>query len=96
MWWYLAQIFAGGHNWTKNFALAKTLVKVRGGPENLLSRNAADGPSLGTSDGVFRAKLMLEILAVYNIFGVYAHGRGRHTPSLPPDSQALLFLRTRG
>ncbi|KAF9653199.1 hypothetical protein BDM02DRAFT_2144413 [Thelephora ganbajun] len=60
----LMDILAGGHNWAKNLTLAKTLVNVRGGPEMLLSRSAADEAGLGTSNGVFRAKLMLEILAV--------------------------------
>jgi hypothetical protein len=47
--------------------LAKTLVNVRGGPAVLLARSLEDKPTAGT--GVFRAKLMLEILAVYDIFG---------------------------
>lgn len=90
------QIFAGGHNWTKNLTLAKTLVNVRGGPETLLSRSAADEPGLGTSNGVFRAKLMLETLAVYDIFGVYAHRRRRiYILSSPPDAQASWFLRAK-
>ena len=76
--WCLIQIFAGGHNWAKNLALAKTLVTVRGGSEILLSRSATDEAGLGTSSGVFRAKLMLGTLAVYDIFGGYAHRKGGH------------------
>lgn len=47
--------------------LAKTLVNVRGGPRVLLARSMEDKPPAGA--GVFRARLMLEILAVYDIFG---------------------------
>jgi hypothetical protein len=94
--WYLTQIFAGGHNRTKSLALAKTLVNIRGGPEILLSRSATDEPALRASNGVFRAKLMLEILAVYDIFGGYVLGRGGHTHPLPPGAPASLFLRHGG
>ena len=94
MLWCLTQILSGGHNWTKILVLAKTLVNVRGGPETLLSRSAADEPGFGTSNGVFRTKLMLETLAVYDIFGVYTHGRGGYTHH--PLHQASLFLRAKG
>ena len=95
--WCLTQIFAGGHNWTKNPTLAKTLVNIRGGPEILLAQSAADEPGFGTSNGVFRAKLMLETLAVYDIFGRCAHGKGLGVcPSFPQGAQKSVFLRTRG
>ena len=84
------------YNWTTNLALAKTLVNVRGGPEILLSRSAADEPGFGMSNGVFRAKVMLETLAVYDIFGRCAwEGLGRVSP-FPQDAQKSLFSRTRG
>lgn len=56
--------------------MAKTLVNVRGGPEIFLFRSSTDEADLRPSDGVFRAKLMLETLAVYDIFGGYTNGRG--------------------
>ena len=62
----------------------------------LLSRSATGEAGSGSSNGVFRAKLMLETLAVYDIFGGYAYRRGGHMHLPPlPDAQALLFLRTR-
>ena len=85
--WLLAQIFAGGRNWSALLALTKTLANVRGGLEIPLLRSAAGGPGFGMSNGVFRVKFMLEVLAVYDIFGGYAHGRvggGRvHSPPFP-------------
>jgi hypothetical protein len=66
-----AQIFAGGHNWQRNMELAKTLVNFRGGPSAVLAFNPENKSRAGA--GVFRAKLLLEILAIYDMFGVSCH-----------------------
>ncbi|KIJ67948.1 hypothetical protein HYDPIDRAFT_25403 [Hydnomerulius pinastri MD-312] len=68
----LMDIFSGGRNWAKNMDLAKTLVNVRGGPSALLSR-ASHFPS-GTADDKARTRLLLEILAVYDIAGCISSG----------------------
>lgn len=61
------QIFSGGRNWARNMNLALTLVNVRGGAAKVLAHSGASKP--GTMEGVARTRLLLEILAVYDIFG---------------------------
>jgi len=70
----------------KAWLLAKRSVNVRGWQGILLSRSATDEAGLGTSGRVFRPNLMLETLAVYDIFGGSAHGRGGRTAPIPPDA----------
>jgi hypothetical protein len=53
--------------WYRNMELAKTLVNVRGGPDALLAASAASG-HLSIS------RLLLEILAVYEIVGALGMG----------------------
>ncbi|KZT26714.1 hypothetical protein NEOLEDRAFT_1062539 [Neolentinus lepideus HHB14362 ss-1] len=69
----LIDIFTGGHRWHKNLNVAKGLVKSRGGPSAMLARRVACRP--GTVTGTSRAKLLLEILAIYDMFGSLATGR---------------------
>jgi len=86
----LTDIFAGGHNWQKNMELAKTLVNIRGGPGVLLARSLEDKPPAGT--GVFRAKLMLEILTIYDVFACLSTGK---EPSLlAPNASSWWLERT--
>ncbi|KAH9949554.1 fungal-specific transcription factor domain-containing protein, partial [Amylocystis lapponica] len=66
----LIDIFSGGRGWFKTLHLAKVLVNMRGGPAVLLARSAH--PKTGSVTGVSRARLLLEILAVYEIFGCFA------------------------
>lgn len=61
------QIFSGGRNWAKNVDFAKNLVKSRGGPGLLLARSK--GYKANSVIGVSRARLLLEIIAVYELFG---------------------------
>ncbi|KAH7888543.1 fungal-specific transcription factor domain-containing protein [Phlebopus sp. FC_14] len=69
----LMDIFSGGRNWAKNMDLAKTLVNIRGGPSALLSR----GSHLQSvsADQNARTRLLLEILAVYDIAGCISSGK---------------------
>ena len=61
------QIFSGGRNWAKSLDFAKGLVKSRGGPGLLLARSK--GHKANSVAGVSRARLLLEIVAVYELFG---------------------------
>ena len=61
------QIFSGGRNWAKSLDFAKNLVKSRGGPGLLLARSK--GHKANAVAGVSRARLLLEIIAVYELFG---------------------------
>lgn len=47
--------------------LAKTLVRVRGGPSALLGRSYPSTP--GAIEGISRNRLFLEILTVYDVAG---------------------------
>ncbi|OBZ68304.1 Transcriptional regulatory protein moc3 [Grifola frondosa] len=69
----LIDIFSGGRDWAKNLNIAKTLVRVRGGPTALLARSSPPNPNYPS--GVRRARLFLEILAVYELFGCFARGQ---------------------
>ncbi|EPQ57382.1 hypothetical protein GLOTRDRAFT_74129 [Gloeophyllum trabeum ATCC 11539] len=69
----LIDIFTGGHQWITDLNVAKSLVKTRGGPSALLARRIPSRP--GTVTGTSRARLLLEILAVYDTFGCLATGR---------------------
>ena len=62
-----AQIFSGGRNWAMSLDFAKNLVRQRGGPGLLLARSRGFKPNSVT--GVPRARLLLEIVAVYELFG---------------------------
>ncbi|KAF9222571.1 hypothetical protein BS17DRAFT_802813 [Gyrodon lividus] len=68
----LMDIFSGGHNWTKNMDLARTLVNIRGGPSALLSRGL-HLQSKTTSEKA-RTRLLLEILVVYDVAGCISSG----------------------
>ena len=61
------QIFSGGRNWASSLDFAKNLVKSRGGPGLLLARSKGFKPNAVT--GVSRTRLLLEIVAVYELFG---------------------------
>lgn len=74
------QIFSGGRNWAKNVDFAKNLVKSRGGPGLLLARSK--GHKANSVIGVSRARLLLEIIAVYELFGDF------HSPLLHLDGPA--------
>ncbi|CCM01484.1 uncharacterized protein FIBRA_03538 [Fibroporia radiculosa] len=63
----LIDIFSGGQNWSKTLNMAKSLVNMRGGPAVLLARSPDTKPN--TVTGVSRARLLLEIVAVYELFG---------------------------
>ncbi|KAI0949383.1 hypothetical protein AcW1_009014 [Taiwanofungus camphoratus] len=69
----LIDIFSGGQNWFKVLNLAKTLVNMRGGPAVLLARSVE--AKSGALTGVSRARLLLEIIAVYEIFACLANGQ---------------------
>ncbi|KAI0745764.1 fungal-specific transcription factor domain-containing protein [Earliella scabrosa] len=68
----LIDIFSGGRNWAKGLEFAKGLVKSRGGPGLLLARSKGYKPN--TVTGASRARLLLEIIAVYELFGCLARG----------------------
>lgn len=68
----LTDIFLGGRNWSKNMDLAKTLVRVRGGPSALLGRSYPSTP--GAIEGISRNRLFLEILTVYDVAGCIVSG----------------------
>ena len=61
------QIFSGGRNWANSVDFAKNLVRSRGGPGLLLARSKGFKPNAVT--GVSRTRLLLEIVAVYELFG---------------------------
>ncbi|KAI0780049.1 fungal-specific transcription factor domain-containing protein [Fomes fomentarius] len=69
----LIDIFSGGRNWANSMDFAKNLVKSRGGPGLLLARSRGHRPNAVT--GVCRARLLLEIIAVYELFGCLARGK---------------------
>ncbi|EMD37894.1 hypothetical protein CERSUDRAFT_114532, partial [Gelatoporia subvermispora B] len=69
----LIDIFSGGQNWSRTLDMTKGLIHARGGPAALLARSAHPKP--GTVTGVWRARLILEIVAVYEIFGCLANGQ---------------------
>ncbi|TBU33811.1 fungal-specific transcription factor domain-containing protein [Dichomitus squalens] len=73
----LIDIFSGGRHWAKSLDFAKSLVKSRGGPGLLLARSR--GHKANSVTGVSRARLLLEIVAVYELFGCLAQGKA---PSL--------------
>lgn len=62
-----SQILLGGYNWDANLNIAKSLINMRGGPAVLLARSLE--PKLGAISGVSRARLFVEIVSVYDIFG---------------------------
>ncbi|OSD06877.1 hypothetical protein PYCCODRAFT_1431066 [Trametes coccinea BRFM310] len=69
----LIDIFSCGRRWSKSLAFAKNLVRSRGGPGLLLARSK--GHKSHTVTGVSRARLLLEIVAVYELFGCFAKGQ---------------------
>ncbi|KAI0775723.1 fungal-specific transcription factor domain-containing protein [Trametes elegans] len=73
----LIDIFSCGRRWSKSLGFAKKLVRSRGGPGLLLARSK--GYRTNTVTGVCRARLLLEIVAVYELFGCLARGQA---PSL--------------
>ncbi|KAI0329435.1 hypothetical protein GY45DRAFT_1346580 [Cubamyces sp. BRFM 1775] len=73
----LIDIFSCGRRWSKSLGFAKNLVRTRGGPGLLLARSK--GHRSNTVTGVSRARLLLEIIAVYELFGCLAKGQA---PSL--------------
>ncbi|KAI0374028.1 hypothetical protein BV20DRAFT_961978 [Pilatotrama ljubarskyi] len=73
----LIDIFSCGRRWSKSLGFAKNLVRTRGGPGLLLARSKGHRPN--TVTGVCRARLLLEIIAVYELFGCLAKGQA---PSL--------------
>ncbi|EGN99813.1 hypothetical protein SERLA73DRAFT_159962 [Serpula lacrymans var. lacrymans S7.3] len=68
----LMDIFSGGRNWSKNMDLAKTLVRIRGGPTSLLA--SSFNMKSGSPDQIARTRLLLEILAVYDVAACLANG----------------------
>ncbi|RDX55109.1 hypothetical protein OH76DRAFT_1339762 [Lentinus brumalis] len=68
----LIDIFSGGRNWANSLDFAKNLVRSRGGPGLLLARSKGVKPNAVT--GVSRTRLLLEIVAVYELFGCIARG----------------------
>ncbi|KII92890.1 hypothetical protein PLICRDRAFT_37687 [Plicaturopsis crispa FD-325 SS-3] len=85
----LMDIFSGGRNWLKNMDLAKVLVDVRGGPTAVLSSSSDLTVSAGAVNGSSRARLLLEILSVYDIFGCLSTGK---EPSLLNDGASSWWL----
>lgn len=61
------QILSSGRNWAANLDLVRTVVNARGGPADILARSARPQP--GTIPGVSRARLFLETVAMYELFG---------------------------
>ncbi|WVF72271.1 hypothetical protein IAT40_007083 [Kwoniella sp. CBS 6097] len=59
-------IFFGGSGWMDNFALAKEMVALRGGPAEMLKHSEPKKLTDGVT--VSPARLMLEILAIYETF----------------------------
>ncbi|KAI0645695.1 fungal-specific transcription factor domain-containing protein [Trametes meyenii] len=69
----LIDIFTCGRRWSRSLGFAKKLVRTRGGPGLLLARSK--GRRANTVTGVCRARLLLEIVAVYELFGCLARGQ---------------------
>jgi len=65
-------IFFGGEGWTDNFNLAKEMVAYRGGPAAMLK--ASTPKQLAEGVTISPARLMLEILAIYDVFGCLTTG----------------------
>ena len=65
-------IFFGGGGWTDNFNLAKEMVAYRGGPAAMVKASTAKQLAEGVT--VSPARLMLEILAIYEVFGCLVNG----------------------
>ncbi|WVQ71577.1 hypothetical protein IAR50_001117 [Cryptococcus sp. DSM 104548] len=73
-------IFFGGANWQDNFNLAKDMVSSRGGPSQMLKDSTPTTLSEGVT--VSPARLMLEILAIYETFGCLTSG---DEPTMIPE-----------
>ncbi|WWC90117.1 uncharacterized protein L201_005050 [Kwoniella dendrophila CBS 6074] len=73
-------IFFGGSGWMDNFNLAKEMVAIRGGPAEMLKRSEPRKLTDGVT--VSPARLMLEILAIYETFSCLTTGQ---EPSLFSD-----------
>ncbi|KAK8869887.1 hypothetical protein IAR55_000455 [Kwoniella newhampshirensis] len=65
-------IFFGGSGWMDNFKLAKDMVALRGGPAEMLKNSTPTKLTEGVT--VSPARLMLEILAIYETFGCLTTG----------------------
>lgn len=65
-------IFFGGSNWEDNFNLAKEMIRVRGGPAEMLKSSTPKSLTEGVT--VSPARLMLEVLAIYETFGCLTTG----------------------
>lgn len=65
-------IFFGGEGWIDNFNTAKEMVAYRGGPAAMLK--ASKPKQLAEGVTISPARLMLEILAIYDVFGCLATG----------------------
>nr|ODN81204.1 hypothetical protein L203_05710 [Cryptococcus depauperatus CBS 7841] len=66
-------IFFGGVNWQDNFNLAKDMIHTRGGPAEMLKNSMPT--QLTREVTVSPAKLMLEILTIYETFGCLPTGK---------------------
>ncbi|WVQ78018.1 hypothetical protein IAT38_000099 [Cryptococcus sp. DSM 104549] len=66
-------IFFGGAGWMENFSLAKEMVRMRGGPAEMLKNSTPTTLTEGVT--VSPARLMLEILAIYETFGCLPTGQ---------------------
>lgn len=71
----LIDIFAGGSDFESNLAVARQLVAARGGPENIIAANTPSRTPFGGGVTVSPARLLLEILAVYDVFGSLTTGQ---------------------
>ncbi|KAJ3520322.1 hypothetical protein NM688_g9180 [Phlebia brevispora] len=69
----LLDILSGGYDWAVNLNIAKTVISRRGGPAVLLARSAKS--KTGMITGVTRARLFVEIVSIYDIFGCLATGQ---------------------
>ncbi|KAF8750629.1 Fungal specific transcription factor domain [Rhizoctonia solani] len=67
----LIDIFAGGHSWQSNMNLAKTLVSLRGGPGAIVAHNQPSRKPNRSGVTVSPARLLLEILTVYEVCGSF-------------------------
>ncbi|WVR05106.1 hypothetical protein IAU60_002118 [Kwoniella sp. DSM 27419] len=80
-------IFFGGSGWMDNFNLAKEMVALRGGPAEMLKnsepRKLTDGVTVSP------ARLMLEILSIYETFSCLTTGQ---EPTLISDRWASWWL----
>jgi hypothetical protein len=65
------QIFSGGHQWTRNINLAKTLIALRGGPAAILNTSVPKQARFGGGVTVSPSRFWLEMLAVYETFGTH-------------------------